>query len=56
MFAIAALIVFVLGLVLNVMGVGHSTLLLFLGLSFVAAHLIWAWTPWTGRAGAGNAG
>ena len=46
MFAIAALVVFVLGLVLNVLGVGHSTLLLFLGLALLAAHLVWPLTPW----------
>jgi len=46
MFAVGAVIVFILGLILNVLGVGHSTLLLFLGLSLLAAHFVWSWTPW----------
>jgi hypothetical protein len=45
-FAVAAVIVFVLGLILNLLGVGHSWVLLFLGLAFLAAHLVWSWTPW----------
>ena len=47
MFAIAALIVFILGLVLNLLGVGSNWVLLFLGLACLAAHAVFAWTPWT---------
>jgi hypothetical protein len=46
MFAIAALIVFILGLVLRLFDVGDSWVLLFLGLACLAAHAVFAWTPW----------
>ena len=47
MFAIAALVVFILGLILRLLGVGYEWHLLFLGLACFAAHTLWAWTPWT---------
>ena len=47
MFAIAALVVFILGLILHLLGVGNEWLLLFLGLALLAAHMLWSWTPWT---------
>ena len=50
MFAVAAVIVFILGLILNLLGVGYNWLLVFLGLAFLAAHLVWSWTPWAHRA------
>lgn len=44
MFAILALLAFVLALFgATVAGIDFVVL----GLCFVAAHLIWAWTPWT---------
>jgi hypothetical protein len=43
MFAIAALLAFVLALFDVTIG---SIDLVVLGLCFVAAHLIYAWTPW----------
>lgn len=46
MFAIAALIVFILGLVLRLFDVGDSWVFLFLGLACLAAHAVFAWTPW----------
>ena len=46
MFAIAALVVFILGLILQLLGVGNEWQLLFLGLACLAAHYLWAWTPW----------
>jgi hypothetical protein len=46
-FAVAAVIVFILGLILNLLGVGFNWVLLFLGLALVAAHLVWRLTPWT---------
>ena len=49
MLAVAALVVFILGLILNVLGVGHNWVLVFLGLAFLAAHLVWSWTPWVKR-------
>lgn len=49
-FAITAFIVFVLGLILNLLGVGYNWVLVFLGLALLAAHAIWAGTPWGRRA------
>jgi ribose/xylose/arabinose/galactoside ABC-type transport system permease subunit len=46
MFAIAALIVFILGLILQLLGINLNWVLLFLGLALVAAHMLWSWTPW----------
>lgn len=43
MFAIFALVAFLLGL----FGAHPGDLdMVTLGLAFIAAHLIWAWTPW----------
>jgi hypothetical protein len=48
MFALLALLCFVLAL----FGVSLGSVdLTVLGLCFVAAHLLWAWTPWAGRLG-----
>ena len=47
MFAIAALVVFILGLILRLLGVGYEWQLLFLGLTCLAAHTLWSYTPWT---------
>jgi ribose/xylose/arabinose/galactoside ABC-type transport system permease subunit len=48
-FAVAAVIVFILGLILNLLGVGFNWVLLFLGLALLAVHLVWSWTPWERR-------
>lgn len=45
MFAIFALVTFFLALIHVHIG---DVDLVILGLMFVAAHLIWAWTPWVG--------
>lgn len=42
-FAIAAVVVFIVGLVLRFFNVGDSWVLLFLGLALLAAHFIWSW-------------
>lgn len=53
MFAIAAIIVFIIGLVLELLDVGSfNWVLAFLGLALLAAHLIWSYTPWN-RSGPG---
>jgi hypothetical protein len=45
-FAILALLAFLLAL----FGAHPGGLdMVTLGLAFIAAHLIWAWTPWRGR-------
>lgn len=49
MFAIAALIVFILGLILRLFEVGDSWFFLFLGLALLAAHAVYAYTPWATR-------
>jgi hypothetical protein len=46
MFAIAALIVFIVGLALELWGVGNNWVAAFLGLACLAAHAVFAWTPW----------
>jgi ribose/xylose/arabinose/galactoside ABC-type transport system permease subunit len=50
-FAVAAVIVFILGLILNLLGVGYNWPLVFLGLALLAAHLVWSWTPWARHPG-----
>jgi hypothetical protein len=47
MFAICALVTFLLALLLGLFGGDTGKFsLLYLGLAFVAAHLIWTWAPW----------
>ena len=46
MFAVAAVIAFILGLILEILDVGNNWVLLFLGLALLAAHFVWSYTPW----------
>jgi hypothetical protein len=46
MFALAALVAFVIGAVLDWNHADHATLFLFIGLACIAAHLLAPVTPW----------
>lgn len=53
MFAVLAVIFFAIALILHVVG-GHANLVTdftLAGFIGVAAHLVYAWTPWVGRRG-----
>jgi hypothetical protein len=46
MFALAALVAFVIGAVLDWQHTDHATLFLYVGLALLAAHLLAPVTPW----------
>ena len=51
MFAVLALLCFLLDL-FGAGGFGdHASFWMVLGFAFIAAHLLYAWTPWAGRIG-----
>lgn len=49
MFAVLALVCFILATIDATVGPLSPVNLIALGLAFVAAHLLWAWVPWGRR-------
>ena len=49
MFGIAAVVLFIIAAILAWSGLGHAEAIAYAGLACLAIHVVFPWSPWTGR-------